>query len=285
MLLVKFSPVLSGPMRTGIAVDDVVYDVSSNFGSIATFLSRHPDGWNKDILPLDPFRRFDRSEVKLGPPVDDGASVYLVGANYKKHAQEAGLDVPQTPVIFQKPTTALLGPTDPIVIPPVSTQMDFEGELAVMIGRTARRVSEAQAKHHVAGLTVLNDVTARDLQWVQLGKHRIVDWLSSKALDQSTPVGPGVASVSAVADPHRLRLRTRLNEDLMQDADTSLMVFSIWQLIEFLSARATLRPGDLLSTGTPVGVGGFRNIFLKQGDRVRVEIEEIGMLDNPVVAR
>lgn len=285
MLLVKFASVPSGPMRTGIAVDDVVYDVSSKYESIATFLSRHPDGWNKDILPLDPFLRFDRSEVKLGPPVDDGASVYLVGANYKKHAEEAGLDVPQTPVIFQKPTTALLGPTDPIVIPPVSTQMDFEGELAVIIGRTARRVPEARAKHHIAGFTVLNDVTARDLQWVQLGKHKIVDWLSSKALDQSTPVGPGVASVSAVADPHRLRLRTRLNEDLMQDADTSLMVFSIWQLIEFLSARATLRPGDLLSTGTPVGVGGFRKIFLKQGDRVRVEIEEIGMLDNPVVAR
>lgn len=285
MLLVKFSPLPSGPTRTGIAVDDAVYDVSSKYESIATFLSRHPDGWNKDLLPLDPFQRFPRGEVKLGPPVDDGASVYLVGANYKKHAEEAGLDVPQTPVIFQKPTTALLGPSDPIVIPPVSSQMDFEGELAVMIGRTARRVSAAQARHHVAGLTVLNDVTARDLQWVQLGKHRIVDWLSSKALDQSTPVGPGIASVSAVADPHRLRLRTRLNEDLMQDADTSLMVFSIWQLIEFLSARATLRPGDLLSTGTPVGVGGFRKIFLKQGDRVRVEIEEIGMLDNPVVAR
>lgn len=285
MLLVKFSTLPTGPTRTGIAVDDAVYDVSSKYESIATFLSRHPDGWNKDLLPLDAFQRFPRGEVKLGPPVDDGASVYLVGANYKKHAEEAGLEVPQTPVIFQKPTTALLGPSDPIVIPPVSTQMDFEGELAVMIGRTARRVSEAQARHHVAGITVLNDVTARDLQWVQLGKHRIVDWLSSKALDQSTPVGPGVASVSAVADPHRLWLRTRLNEDLMQDADTSLMVFSIWQLIEFLSARATLRPGDLLSTGTPVGVGGFRKIFLKQGDRVRVEIEKIGILDNPVVAR
>lgn len=285
MHLVRFSPEPQGSMRTGIAAEDLVYDVSSIYGSIANFLARHPDGWSKDTLPLDSFPRFNRGEVKLGPPVDDGASVYLVGANYKKHAEEAGLDVPQTPVIFQKPTTALLGPTDPIVIPPISTEMDFEGELAVMIGRTARRVSAAQAKRHVAGLTVLNDVTARDLQWVQLGKHRIVDWLSSKALDESTPVGPGIASVSAAADPHRLRLRTRLNEDLMQDADTSLMVFSIWQLIEFLSARATLRPGDLLSTGTPVGVGGFRKIFLKQGDRVRVEIEGIGMLDNPVVAR
>jgi len=284
MLLVKFSPVPSGPMRTGIAVGEVVYDVSSKYGSIAAFLSRHPDGWSRDTLPLDSFERYERSAVELGPPVDDGASVYLVGANYKKHAQEAGLDVPQTPVIFQKPTTALVGPTGPIVIPPVSTQMDFEGELAVIIGRAARRVSAAQARHHVAGFTVLNDVTARDLQWVQLGKHRIVDWLSSKALDQSTPVGPGIASASAIADPHRLGLRTRLNEDLMQDADTSLMVFSIWQLIEFLTARATLRPGDLLSTGTPAGVGGFRKIFLKPGDRVRVEIADIGVVDNPVVA-
>ena len=285
MLLVKFSPERSSSMRTGIAVDDVVYDVSSKYGSIATFLALHPEGWNKDTLPLSPFPPFNRREIRLGPPVDDGSSVYLVGANYRKHAEEAGLDVPQTPVIFQKPTTALLGPTDAIVIPPISTQLDFEGELAVTIGRTARRVSEARAKHYVAGLTVLNDVTARDLQWVQLGKHRIVDWLSSKALDESTPVGPGIASASAIAEPHRLRLRTHLNEDLMQDSDTSLMVFSIWQLIEFLSARATLRPGDILSTGTPVGVGGFRKIFLKQGDRVRVEIEKIGMLDNPVVAR
>jgi 2-keto-4-pentenoate hydratase/2-oxohepta-3-ene-1,7-dioic acid hydratase in catechol pathway len=284
MLLVKFTPEKSGPLRTGIALDDAVYDVSPQYGSVASFLSRHPDGWSRDELRLETWRRFDRSEVRLGPPVDEGASVYLVGANYKKHAEEAGLDVPQTPVIFQKPTTALLGPTDPIVIPPISTQMDFEGELAVLIGRTARRVSAAQAERCVAGLTVLNDVTARDLQWVQLGKHRIVDWLSSKALDQSTPVGPGAASPSAVGDPHRLRLRTRLNEELMQDADTSLMVFSIWQLIEFLSARATLRPGDLLSTGTPVGVGGFRKIFLKNGDRVRVDIDGIGMLDNPVVA-
>lgn len=285
MLLVKFVTQQSGPMRTGIAVDNSVYDISSKYSSIADFLSHHPDGWNKDVLALDSFSRLKRSEVRLGAPVDDGASVYLVGANYKKHAEEAGLDVPQTPVIFQKPVTALVGPTDPIVIPPISNQMDFEGELAVLIGRTAHRVSEDQAKRCVAACTVLNDVTARDLQWVQLGKHRIVDWLSSKALDRSTPVGPGLVSVSALGDPHRLRLRTRLNGDLMQDADTSLMVFSIWQLIEFLSARATLRPGDLLSTGTPVGVGGFRKIFLKDGDRVRVEIDPIGMLDNPVVAR
>lgn len=284
MLLVRFSTDRTGPTRPGMAVGDSVYDLSNEYSSISRFLADHPDGWTESSVPLASLRKFDRRAVRLGPPVDDGASIYLVGANYKKHAEEAGLDVPQTPVIFQKPITALVGPTDPIVIPPISTQMDFEGELAVLVGRMARRVPAEQAERHVAGLTIVNDVTARDLQWVNLGKHRIVDWLSSKALDESTPVGPGIAGRSAVADPHRLKLKTRLNEDLMQDSDTSLMVFSIWELIEFLSARVTLRPGDLLSTGTPVGVGGFRKIFLKHGDRVRVEIEGIGLIDNPVTA-
>ncbi|HEX7075769.1 MAG TPA: fumarylacetoacetate hydrolase family protein [Hyphomicrobiaceae bacterium] len=284
MLLVRYSTERTGPTRPGMAVGDSVYDLSAKYGSISGFLAAHPDGWTESSVPLASLRKFDRGAVRLGPPMDDSASIYLVGANYKKHAEEAGLDVPQTPVIFQKPFTALVGPTDPIVIPPISKQMDFEGELAVVIGRMARRVSAEQAKRHVAGLTIVNDVTARDLQWVNLGKHRIVDWLSSKALDESTPVGPGIASRAAVSDPHRLRLTTRLNEDLMQDSDTSLMVFSIWELIEFLSARVTLRPGDLLSTGTPVGVGGFRKIFLKHGDRVRVEIEGIGLIDNPVKA-
>lgn len=284
MLLVRFSTDRTGPTRPGVAVGDTVYDLSTRYDSISRFLADHPDGWTERNVPVASLQKLDRRAVRLGPPVDDAASIYLVGANYKKHAEEAGLDIPQTPVIFQKPLTALIGPADAIVIPPISTQLDFEGELAVVIGRMARRVPAEQAKRYVAGLTIVNDVTARDLQWVNLGKHRIVDWLSSKALDESTPVGPGIASRSAVSDPHRLKLKTRLNEDLMQDSDTSLMVFSIWQLIEFLTARVTLRPGDLLSTGTPVGVGGFRKIFLKHGDRVRVEIEGIGMIDNPVKA-
>ncbi|MEK6243437.1 MAG: fumarylacetoacetate hydrolase family protein, partial [Pseudomonadota bacterium] len=162
-------------------------------------------------------------------------------------------------------------------------QMDYEGELAVMIGRAATRVSKADAPKHIAGLTIMNDVTARDLQWVQLGKNRIVDWISSKALDRSTPVGPGVVSVQAAGDMHRLKLKTWLNTDLMQDGDTSQMVFSVFDLIEFLSARVTLRPGDIISTGTPYGVGGFRKIFLKQGDVLRVEVETVGVLQNPVV--
>jgi len=116
-----------------------------------------------------------------------------------------------------------------------------------------------------------------------LGKHRIVDWLSSKCLDRSTPVGPGIISVDSVSDPHMLKLTTHLNDDIMQDSTTSLMVFSIWDLIEFLSDRLTLRSGDIISTGTPVGVGGFRKIFLKSGDSLRIEVEKVGVLQNSVI--
>jgi acylpyruvate hydrolase len=281
-MLVRFSKDKASPLRTGLVVGDRVHDISARYPTVARFVAAHPDGWDAKTLDLSGAESHAAASVHLGPPVDDGASVYLVGANYKKHAEEAGLDVPASPVIFMKPTTALVGPHDPIQLPPISSEMDYEGELAVMIGREACRVSKEDAPRYVAGLTVVNDVTARDLQWVMLGKNRIVDWLSSKALDRSTPVGPGIASRTAAADPHKLRLTTDLNGQRMQDGETSMMVFSIWQLIEFLSARVTLRPGDILSTGTPVGVGGFRKIFLKAGDRLRIEVEHVGVLDNPV---
>ncbi len=281
-MLVRFSTDKALPLRTGLLVRDRVHDLSARYPTVALFVAAHPDGWDDKTVDLSGIDSHAAASVHLGPPVDDGASVYLVGANYKKHAEEAGLDVPATPVIFMKPTTALVGPHDPIQLPPISSEMDYEGELAVMIGREARRVSRHDAPRYVAGLTVVNDVTARDLQWVMLGKNRIVDWLSSKALDKSTPVGPGIASRTVAADPHKLRLTTDLNGQRMQDGETSLMVFSVWELIEFLSARVTLRPGDILSTGTPVGVGGFRKIFLKPGDRLRIEVEHVGVLDNPV---
>lgn len=282
MMLVRFRQPGAG-WRVGVDTGDALHDLGGRFADVAAFLAAHPDGWDARTLDLSGAPKIDRAGLQMGAPVDDGASVYLVGANYKKHAVEAGLDVPATPVIFMKPTTALVGPGQPIELPPISSQMDYEGELAVLIGRTARRVSRTEAHKYIAGATILNDVTARDLQWVMLGKNRIVDWLSSKALDHSTPVGPGIVAVPAVGDIHRLQLKTWLNEELMQDGDTSLMVFSTFELIEYLSARVTLRPGDLISTGTPFGVGGFRNIFLKPGDALKVQVQGIGILANPIV--
>jgi acylpyruvate hydrolase len=281
MQLVRFSLRDEAAARIGLHVRGTIHDVTARFGTIASFVSEFPDGWTDDArtgqepaYPLD--------DVVLLPPIDAASTLYLVGANYRQHADEAGLSVPKTPVLFSKPATALVAHGQSIELPPVSKEMDYEGELAVVIGRRARRVSKDDAVHCVCGYTIVNDVTARDLQWVELGKNRIVDWFSSKSLDASTPVGPWIAPASAAGDPHRLHLTTKLNGETMQDSDTSLMVFSVWDLIEYASARVSLNPGDIISTGTPYGVGGFRKIFLKQGDRLRVEIEGVGVLENGV---
>jgi 2-keto-4-pentenoate hydratase/2-oxohepta-3-ene-1,7-dioic acid hydratase in catechol pathway len=283
MMLIRFSEKQGGAFKLGMQQGTAIYDLSARFGSVRAFLEASPDGWDESSMPLAGLPVISPGSVHIGPPVDDAAHVYLVGANYKKHAIEAGLDVPATPVIFMKPTTALVGPQEAIGLPPISSQMDYEGELAVVIGRTASRISKQDAHRYIAGVTILNDLTARDLQWVMLGKNRIVDWLSSKALDKSTPVGPGLVPVRAVGDIHRLKLKTWLNNELMQDGETSMMVFSVFELVEYLSARVTLRPGDVISTGTPFGVGGFRNIFLKPGDVLKVEVQGIGCIENPVV--
>lgn len=283
-MLVRFSPRPDAPMRPGLLLGDRVHDLSPRHPTLRSFLEAHPRGWREADIDLAGLESHARASVRLGPPIDDGALVYAVGANYRQHAEEAGLSVPAQPVVFMKPCTAMVGPGEPIRLSPLSSQLDYEGELAVVIGRPATRVTAGEAMAHVAGFTIVNDVTARDLQWVELGKNRIVDWFSSKALDGSSPIGPGIASVSGIDDPHRLRLRTTLNGQTMQDADTSLMVYGIGALIAFASARATLRTGDVLATGTPFGVGGFREIFLKQGDVVRIEIEGIGVLENTVAA-
>jgi acylpyruvate hydrolase len=283
-VLVRFRARDSGEeFRPGLAIGDVVADLSGRYPAIAHFLGDHTGGWDPDMPPPRGMPTTPRTEVVIGPPIDPGRMVYAVGANYREHAAEAGLGVPKTPVVFFKPYPALVGPGEPIRIPPVSSKLDYEGEMAVVIGKDATRVSREEARNHVAAVTILNDTTARDLQWVDLGKNRIVDWFASKALDRTSPIGPWLVSARAVPDIHKMKLTTTLNGRVMQDADTGLMVYDTWQLIEFMSERATLRAGDVVSTGTPFGVGGFREIFLKAGDVVRVELQGVGVLENPVV--
>jgi len=282
-VLVRFRETGSqAEFRPGLTNDDAVADISDRYPTIAAFLKDNAGGWDPG-MELPDAKRLHRKDVVLGPPIDPGRMIFAVGANYRQHAEEAGLGVPKTPVIFFKPYPALVGPDQPIVIPSVSSKLDYEGEMAVMIGKDASRVSRANAAAHVAAVTIVNDTTARDLQWVDLGKNRIVDWFCSKALDQSSPVGPNLTSMRAIHDVHKLHIKTTLNDQVMQDANTGLMVFDTWQLIEFISAHATLRAGDIIATGTPFGVGGFREIFLKAGDVVRVELEGVGALQNAVV--
>lgn len=282
-LLVRFADSAGAPLRPGLLVGDTIHDISQTYPTLSAFWAKHGRGWDGGEVLVDDDTPHKRTDVVLGPPLDPGSLVYAVGANYLKHAEEAGLSVPAQPVIFTKPYTALVGSGEAIENPPLTDQLDFEGEMVVVIGRDARRVSRDAAPDYVAGITIINDVTARDLQWVQLGKNTIVDWFASKTLDRSSPLGPGIASITGFDDIHRLKLKTTLNGTVMQDADTSLMVYKTWELIEFVTARATLRAGDMLATGTPVGVGGFRQIFLKQGDTVRIELEGVGALENGVM--
>jgi acylpyruvate hydrolase len=268
--------------RPGLANGDAIADISDRYPTIVAFLKDNASGWDPGTK-LSSAKILRRDDVSLGPPIDPGRMIYAVGANYRQHAEEAGLGVPKTPVIFFKPYPSLVGPDEPISIPSVSSKLDYEGEMAVMIGKDASKVLRADAPAYVAAVTIVNDTTARDLQWVDLGKNRIVDWFCSKALDRTSPVGPNLTSVRAIPDLHKMHLKTTLNGQVMQDANTGLMVYDTWELIEFISARATLRAGDIIATGTPFGVGGFREIFLKAGDIIRVELQGVGFLENAVV--
>jgi 2-keto-4-pentenoate hydratase/2-oxohepta-3-ene-1,7-dioic acid hydratase in catechol pathway len=220
------------------------------------------------------------AEVTLGPAITDPAKILCVGLNYRAHAAESNVDVPTVPTVFAKFQNCLIGPSEPIVMPHVSTQIDYEGELAAIIGKRCKEVSEADALEYVAGYAAFNDVTARDLQ------HQVSQWTVGKSIDTFGPIGPGIVPADLVGDPQDLQLITRVNGQVMQSESTALMVFSVAELISFLSHAMTLEPGDVIATGTPSGVGVSMQppLFLKPGDEVEVEIERVGVLRNPVVA-
>ena len=236
---------------------------------------------------IDTLEALELGSNDIAPPLRP-TRIFCAAANYASHAREMGTVLAEKterhPYMFMKPDSAIIGHNDTVILPNLSSQVDWEIELAAVIGKSARYVSADEGLDYVAGYSVINDTTARDLQWVDLGKHHIVDWLSSKCLDRTSPLGPAITSAKVAGDPHQLKLTTHLNETIMQDSNTSLMVFSVWDLIEFLSARVTLLPGDVLATGTPFGVGSTQKVFLKPGDTVRVEVENVGVLENQVEA-
>ncbi len=212
-------------------------------------------------VPLD--------DVRLLAPVLPSKLV-CVGKNYAAHAAEFGMEVPEEPLLFLKPSTAVIGPGDPIQLLPISTRVDYEGELAVVIGRLARGVRAEDAYRYILGYTCANDVTLRDLQ------HTNDQWARAKGFDGSCPLGPWIETV---LDPNDIRIETRLNGEIRQAAQTSDMVFGVAELIEYITEFMTLLPGDVLLTGTPEGVGR-----LTKGDVVEVEVDGIGALLNPVVS-
>lgn len=216
--------------------------------------------------------------VHLGPPIPDPDKIICLGLNYRSHAAEAGFKVPTVPILFAKYRNALTGPHDPIVLPSVSDEIDYEGELAVVISKPCKDVSVTAALSVVAGYMVFDDVSARDVQM------RTGQWLSGKTLDTFAPCGPALV-INEIRDPQALDIATRLNGQTLQESNTRSMIFSVAESIAYISRLMTLQPGDIIATGTPEGVG-FKHtppIFLKHGDVVEVEIEGIGCLQNPVL--
>jgi 2-keto-4-pentenoate hydratase/2-oxohepta-3-ene-1,7-dioic acid hydratase in catechol pathway len=218
-------------------------------------------------------------DVNLLPVVPRPPKIICAARNYAAHAAEGGADVPSHPDLFARFAQTLVAHRAPIVLPAVSAMVDWEAELAVIIGQRAHRVPAAEALDIVAGYAPFNDVSMRDYQ------RRTPQWLAGKNFDSSGPFGPALVTRDEVADPHALRLELHVNGELMQSASTADMVFSIPELISDISSWITLEPGDVIATGTPAGVGVLRSPprFLKAGDVVRVTVEGVGVLENPVI--
>jgi len=212
-------------------------------------------------------------------PVPRPGKLICIGLNYRDHAAESKMAIPEKPVVFSKFSSAVIAPGEPVVLPRQSKQVDYEAELAVVIGRHAKNVSADRAYDYVLGYTALNDVTARDFQF---GDGQ---WQRGKSCDTFAPMGQTIVTADAVPDPHKLSIKLKLNGEMMQDSNTDQMIFGVPRLIEFLSETITLEPGDVIATGTPAGVGFARNppVFLKPGDEMEVLIEGMGGLGTPVI--
>ena len=215
----------------------------------------------------------------MAVPIPRPGKIVCVGLNYRDHAEEQGAALPEAPLLFAKFPTALIGPGDAIVIPPLVTKCDYEAELGVVLGATVKQVSKENALEAVAGYVVANDVSARDLQF---GDGQ---WTRGKSPDTFCPVGPLVPAAD-VPDPHALPIRALLNGEVVQDSTTANLVFGVDEVISYASQTATLEAGDLILTGTPAGVGIFRAPprLLQPGDEITIEIDGVGSLTNPVVA-
>jgi 2-keto-4-pentenoate hydratase/2-oxohepta-3-ene-1,7-dioic acid hydratase in catechol pathway len=228
--------------------------------------------WSSSPRPL--------AGIRYAPPVTRPSKIVALGRNYKEHAEEQKAKLPERPLLFSKAPSCLLEHGGEIVIPAVEDQVDYEAELAVVMAREARDISAADARSFIAGVTAMNDVSGRGAQF---GDRQ---WFRGKSFDTFGPLGPWVVTLDEAGDPHALAIRSRVNGEIRQESTTGRMVFNVWEILEYVSRQMTLCPGDVISTGTPAGVGAFRDppVFLEPGDIVEVEIEGIGTLSNRVIA-
>jgi 2-keto-4-pentenoate hydratase/2-oxohepta-3-ene-1,7-dioic acid hydratase in catechol pathway len=214
--------------------------------------------------------------AQLVAPVPNPGKIICIGLNYRDHAAEAGLPIPAEPVVFAKLNNTINGPYSPITMPSATEQIDYEGELGVVLGKTCKGVKEMDALEYVAGYMAVNDVSARDVQ------HRNGQWVLGKSPDGFAPMGPALVTSEEVGDPQQLDLRTRIGDEVLQSSNTREMIFGVARLISFISEFVTLEPGDVIATGTPSGVGGAQEPprWLRAGETVRVEFPTLGALAN-----
>ena len=227
-----------------------------------------------------PGETFDPASTRLAAPVPMPPKIVCIGLNYRDHAAESNLPIPETPTVFAKFQTAVTGHRHPIVLPKNSAKPDYEAEFAVVIGQGGRHIPEERWREHVFGYTMVNDVSARDFQMAT------TQWMIGKTFDTFAPIGPAIVTADEIADPHNLDISLTLSGEVMQRSNTRHLIFGVPKLIAFLSSVFTLEPGDIISTGTPGGVGMARKPprWLKPGDEVVVRVEGLGELVNPVVA-
>jgi 2-keto-4-pentenoate hydratase/2-oxohepta-3-ene-1,7-dioic acid hydratase in catechol pathway len=238
------------------------------------------DGWPEKLRGVD--AQGEKLDVRIGCPVARPSKIICLGKNYAAHAMETGMDTPARPLIFSKSANALTGPFDPILMPVSSRSVDWEVELAVVIGKKGKRIAREAAFDYIGGYTVLNDISGRDLQFEDAGQ-----WFRGKSLDTFAPLGPALVTPDEIGPPHAvhsLGLQTLVNGELMQDGNTRDFIFDIPDILADISQDMTLLPGDIIATGTPAGVGFFRDppVILKAGDVVECRIEKVGAMVNEV---
>jgi 2-keto-4-pentenoate hydratase/2-oxohepta-3-ene-1,7-dioic acid hydratase in catechol pathway len=270
--------------RIGVVDGDAIVDLAAAAPDLPRdmlgFLEAGSKALHAARAALDGGPRLPLADVHLEAPIARPPKFLAIGLNYADHVAESGRDVPEHPTVFNKQSTCVAGPTDPVHLPRISHVLDYEGELGIVIGRRCRHVSRDDAADVIAGYTVVNDVTVRDWQL------RVHTWTMGKSFDTHGPIGPWIVTADEIPDPHQLRLRTWVNDELRQESNTKELIFDCFTLVEHLSTAFTLEPGDVIATGTPAGVGiGMKPPhLLVAGDVVRIEIEGIGQIENPVIA-
>jgi 2-keto-4-pentenoate hydratase/2-oxohepta-3-ene-1,7-dioic acid hydratase in catechol pathway len=295
MRLVRYE--IDGKLDCGVLVGDQVVPIerigrdaglagkfADGNASVKGVLKLGPECWSalaQAARAIDPAEGHALGAVHLLPPVPDPDKILCIGLNYRDHAEETGMAEPLAPIVFAKFRNSLTGPADQIMLPEISEAVDYEAELAVVIGRSCRNVAIADALDFVAGVMAFNDVSARDLQM------HTSQWTMGKAIDTFAPCGPSLVFMDEIDDVQGLKVGARVNGVTVQAGMTASMIFSIAEIIAYISQAMTLEPGDIIATGTPAGVGYTRapQILLKQGDLVEVEVEGVGLLANRVVER